>query len=344
MKPAPVANPADDLVEFESSDDVLTEVGQFVSGATADPVRDYLRQIARFGLLTPDEEIDLARRVEVGLYVEHLLCSDPRWANYSHGRSGDERRRQYRDLLWVMTDGRRARDRLVEANLRLVVFLAKRYTGHGLPFLDLIQEGNVGLIHAVSKFDYALGHRFATYAIWWIRSAIEQGLATKSRTIRLPGSVMEIVSRLAVAQRELLQALGRVPTVDELAAELDLAPARVVEVQQLNREPVSLDVPTEEGGSELGDLIEDVASIDPLESVAAMLLQAQLRAVLQALGERELEVISLRYGLRDGRRQTLQTIGKRLGLTIDQVRQIELEALTLLRDPSLSRALYDLSH
>ncbi len=299
-------------------------------GATADPVKDYLKQIGKVPLLNATQEVDLAKRIEAGLFADQKLSLGTR------DLSADARV----DLEQVAEDGRRAKDHLVEANLRLVVSLARRYTGRGMLFLDLIQEGNLGLIRGVEKFDYTRGYKFSTYATWWIRQAITRAMAEQSRTIRLPAHMAEIISRLARVQRQLLQDLGREPTPEELATELEMTPERVIEVQKYGREPISLNTPLgEDGDSEFGDLIEDYEAIEPGEAVSFTLLQEQLRSVLDTLSEREAGVVSLRYGLADGQPKTLDEIGKTYGVTRERIRQIESKTMSKLRHPSRSKVL-----
>jgi RNA polymerase primary sigma factor len=301
-------------------------------GATADPVRDYLRQIGQVPLLNAGQEVELAKRIEAGLFAEDKLA----------GGGGVLRAGQRVDLEWVAEDGRRAKDHLLEANLRLVVSLAKRYTGRGLLFLDLIQEGNLGLIRGVEKFDYTRGYKFSTYATWWIRQAITRAMAEQSRTIRLPVHIAEAVSTLARVRRQMLQDLGREPAPGELAAELDMTPERVIELQRHGREPISLHTPLrEDGDSELGDQIEDSEAIHPAEAACMTLLHEQLHSVLGTLPEREADVVSMRFGLTDGQPKTLDEIGKAYGVTRERIRQIESKAMAKLRNPSRSRVLRD---
>jgi RNA polymerase primary sigma factor len=303
-----------------------------VAGATADPVQDYFKQIGQVPLLTAGQEVELAKRIEAGLFAEDKLAD----------RSGVLRAGQRTDLEEVADDGRRAKDHLLEANLRLVVSLAKRYTGRGMLFLDLIQEGNLGLIHGVEKFDYTTGCKFSTYATWWIRQAITRAMAEQSRTIRLPVHMAEAVSTLAWVRRQMLQDLGREPAPGELAAELGMTPEKVIELQKHGREPISLETPLgEDGDSELGDLIEDTQAIQPAEAVGMTLLQEQLHAVLGTLPEREADVVSMRFGLTDGQPMTLDEIGKVYGVTRERIRQIESQAMSKLRNPSRSRRLRD---
>jgi RNA polymerase primary sigma factor len=301
-------------------------------GATADPVKDYLKQIGKVRLLNAEQEVDLAKRIEAGLFADHKLAEG----------SGVLRPGQSIDLERVAAEGRRAKDDLVEANLRLVVSLARRYAGRGMLFLDLIQEGNLGLIRGVEKFDYARGYKFSTYATWWIRQAITRAMADQARTIRLPVHMVEAVSKLAKARRQMLQDLGREPTPEELAAELDMTPEKVIEVQKCGREPISLHTPLgEDGDSEFGDLIEDSEAIQPGEAVSFTLLQEQLHSVLDTLLEREAGVVSMRFGLTDGQPKTLDEIGKVYGVTRERIRQIESRAMSKLRHPSRSNALRD---
>jgi RNA polymerase primary sigma factor len=301
-------------------------------GASADPVKDYLRQIGRVPLLNATQEVELAKRIEAGLFADHKLAEG----------NGMPRLGQTIDLEWVAEDGRRAKDHLVEANLRLVVSLARRYAGRGVLFLDLIQEGNLGLIRGVEKFDYTKGYKFSTYATWWIRQAITRAMADQARTIRTPAHVAEVINKLARVRRQLLQDLGREPTPEELAAELDMTPEKVMEVQKYGREPISLHTPLgEDGDSELGDLIEDSEAIQPGEAVSFTLLQEQLHSVLDTLSEREAGVVSLRFGLADGQPKTLDEIGKVYGVTRERIRQIESKTMSKLRHPSRANLLRD---
>jgi len=302
------------------------------AGATADPVKDYLRQIGKVPLLTARQEVELAKRIEAGLFADQKLAEG----------TGMLRADQSTDLERVAEDGRRAKDHLVEANLRLVVSLARRYTGRGMLFLDLIQEGNLGLIRGVEKFDYTKGYKFSTYATWWIRQAITRAMADQARTIRLPVHMVEIIGRLARVQRQMLQDLGREPTPEELAAGLDMTPEKVIEVQKYGREPISLHLPLgEDGDSEFGDLIEDSEAIQPSEAVSFTLLQEQLHSVLGTLSEREAGIVSLRFGLTDGQPKTLDEIGKVYGVTRERIRQIESKTMSKLRHPSRSQVLRD---
>jgi RNA polymerase primary sigma factor len=301
-------------------------------GATADPVKDYLKQIGKVPLLNAGQEVELAKRIEAGLFAGHKLAEG----------SGVLRPGQSIDLERVAEDGRRAKDHLVEANLRLVVSLARRYAGRGMLFLDLIQEGNLGLIRGVEKFDYAKGYKFSTYATWWIRQAITRAMADQARTIRLPVHMVEAVGKLARTRRQMLQDLGREPTPEELAAELDMTPEKVIEVQKYSREPISLHTPLgEDGDSEFGDLIEDSEAIQPGEAVSFTLLQEQLHSVLGSLSEREAGVVSMRFGLTDGQPKTLDEIGKVYGVSRERIRQIESRAMSKLRHPSRSQILRD---
>jgi RNA polymerase primary sigma factor len=303
-----------------------------VAGATADPVKDYLKQIGKVRLLTAGQEVELAKRIEAGLFAGHKLAAG------SQDLSAEART----DLEQVTEDGRAARDHLVEANLRLVVSLARRYTGRGMLFLDLIQEGNLGLIRAVEKFDYARGYKFSTYATWWIRQAITRAMADQARTVRLPVHMAEAIGRLARVQRQMLQDLGREPTPEELAAELETTPEKVIELKKHAREPVSLHIPLgEDGDSELGDLIEDSEAIQPGEAVSFILLQEQLHSVLGMLSEREASIVSMRFGLADGQPRTLDEIGKVYGVTRERIRQIESKTMSKLRHPSRSKLLRD---
>lgn len=301
------------------------------AGATADPVKDYLKQIGRVALLNAELEVELATRIEAGLFAEEKLSTDKKL---------DKKLR--RELEWIAEDGKRAKNHLLEANLRLVVSLAKRYTGRGMLFLDLIQEGNLGLIRAVEKFDYTKGYKFSTYATWWIRQAITRAMADQARTIRIPVHMVEVINKLARVQRQMLQDLGREPTPEELAKELDMTPEKVVEVQKYGREPISLHTPLgEEGDSEFGDLIEDSEAVVPADAVSFTLLQEQLHAVLDTLSEREAGVVAMRFGLTDGQPKTLDEIGKVYGVTRERIRQIESKTMSKLRHPSRSQVLRD---
>ncbi|GAA2801972.1 RNA polymerase sigma factor [Streptomyces showdoensis] len=291
-------------------------------GPSSDLFRQYLREIGRVPLLTAAEEVELARRVEAGLFAEEKLARTP-----------DLDTRLALDLDRLVVLGRIAKRRLIEANLRLVVSVAKRYVGRGLTMLDLVQEGNLGLIRAVEKFDYARGYKFSTYATWWIRQAMSRALADQARTIRVPVHVVELINRVVRVQRRMLQERGYEPTAEEVAAQLDLAPERVGEVLRLAQEPVSLHAPVgEEEDVALGDLIEDGDAASPVESAAFLLLREHLEAVLSTLGERERKVVQLRYGLDDGRPRTLEEIGQLFGVTRERIRQIESKTLNKLRD------------
>jgi RNA polymerase primary sigma factor len=329
-----VPPPAEESAEFVISDvDDTDEPVQTVTvaGATADPVKDYLKQIGKVPLLNAEQEVELAKRIEAGLFAEEVL---------NETKKLDKKSR--RDLEWIATDGRRAKNHLLEANLRLVVSLAKRYTGRGMLFLDLIQEGNLGLIRAVEKFDYTKGYKFSTYATWWIRQAITRAMADQARTIRIPVHMVEVINKLARVQRQMLQDLGREPTPEELARELDMTPEKVVEVQKYGREPISLHTPLgEEGDSEFGDLIEDSEAIVPSDAVSFTLLQEQLESVLDTLSDREAGVVRMRFGLTDGQPKTLDEIGKVYGVTRERIRQIESKTMSKLRHPSRSQVLRD---
>ena len=302
------------------------------AGATADPVKDYLKQIGKVALLNAEQEVELAKRIEAGLFAEERLAAI--------GEELEPKAR--RELQWIAGDGRRAKNHLLEANLRLVVSLAKRYTGRGMLFLDLIQEGNLGLIRAVEKFDYTKGYKFSTYATWWIRQAITRAMADQARTIRIPVHMVEVINKLARVQRQMLQDLGREPTPEELAKELDMTPEKVVEVQKYGREPISLHTPLgEDGDSEFGDLIEDSEAVVPADAVSFTLLQEQLHQVLDTLSEREAGVVSMRFGLTDGQPKTLDEIGKVYGVTRERIRQIESKTMSKLRHPSRSQVLRD---
>ncbi len=301
------------------------------AGATADPVKDYLKLIGRVPLLNAEMEVELSLQVEAGLFAEEKIFLDK--------KLDKKLKREYEQLV---LQGKRAKNHLLEANLRLVVSLAKRYTGRGMLFLDLIQEGNLGLIRAVEKFDYTKGYKFSTYATWWIRQAITRAMADQARTIRIPVHMVEVINKLARVQRQMLQDLGREPTPEELAKELDMTPEKVVEVQKYGREPISLHTPLgEEGDSEFGDLIEDSEAIVPADAVSFTLLQEQLHSVLDTLSEREAGVVAMRFGLTDGQPKTLDEIGKVYGVTRERIRQIESKTMSKLRHPSRSQVLRD---
>ncbi|WP_434734890.1 RNA polymerase sigma factor [Bifidobacterium sp.] len=325
------------VVRDDDDDENLTPSGNpkrrvVAAGATADPVKDYLKQIGRVSLLNAEQEVDLSERIEAGLYAQHLLDTES---------DGMEFRRR-RELKWAANDGKKAKDHLLEANLRLVVSLAKRYTGRGMLFLDLIQEGNLGLIRAVEKFDWKKGFKFSTYATWWIRQAITRAMADQARTIRVPVHMVEVINKLSRVQRQMLQDLGREPTPDELARELDMPVEKVQEVQKYGREPISLHTPLgEDGDSEFGDLIEDTDAIAPSDAVAFSLLQEQFKQVLETLSPREAGVIKMRYGLEDGQPKTLDDIGRVYGVTRERIRQIESKTMSKLRHPSRSQTLRD---
>ncbi|MBF9130457.1 RNA polymerase sigma factor [Plantactinospora sp. S1510] len=303
--------------------------------ASADSVRAYLKQIGKVPLLNAEQEVELAKRIEAGLYAAERLRA---------AEEGEEKliREMVRDLSWISRDGERAKNHLLEANLRLVVSLAKRYTGRGMAFLDLIQEGNLGLIRAVEKFDYTKGYKFSTYATWWIRQAITRAMADQARTIRIPVHMVEVINKLGRIQRELLQDLGREPTPEELAKEMDITPEKVLEIQQYAREPISLDQTIgDEGDSQLGDFIEDSEAVVAVDAVSFSLLQDQLQQVLQTLSEREAGVVRLRFGLTDGQPRTLDEIGQVYGVTRERIRQIESKTMSKLRHPSRSQVLRD---
>nr|WP_235866063.1 RNA polymerase sigma factor [Serinibacter arcticus] len=319
------------FVYSDADDDDAPAQQVVTAGATADPVKDYLKQIGKVALLNAEQEVDLAKRIEAGLFADEKL-----------GEGGQMEFHIRRELEWIAADGRRAKNHLLEANLRLVVSLAKRYTGRGMLFLDLIQEGNLGLIRAVEKFDYTKGYKFSTYATWWIRQAITRAMADQARTIRIPVHMVEVINKLARVQRQMLQDLGREPTPEELAKELDMTPEKVVEVQKYGREPISLHTPLgEDGDSEFGDLIEDSEAVVPADAVSFTLLQEQLHAVLDTLSERESGVVSMRFGLTDGQPKTLDEIGKVYGVTRERIRQIESKTMSKLRHPSRSQVLRD---
>ncbi|WP_232524492.1 RNA polymerase sigma factor [Nocardiopsis gilva] len=332
--PEKVVSPTseDEAFVLYDDDDDAPAAQVVAAGATADPVKDYLKQIGNVALLNAEQEVELAKRIEAGLFAEEKLA--------------EERHTLTPELLdeleWIAEDGGRAKKHLLEANLRLVVSLAKRYTGRGMLFLDLIQEGNLGLIRAVEKFDYTKGFKFSTYATWWIRQAITRAMADQARTIRIPVHMVEVINKLARVQRQMLQDLGREPTPEELAKELDMTPEKVVEVQKYGREPISLHTPLgEDGDSEFGDLIEDSEAIQPGEAVSFTLLQEQLHSVLDTLSEREAGVVSMRFGLTDGQPKTLDEIGKVYGVTRERIRQIESKTMSKLRHPSRSQVLRD---
>lgn len=318
------------FVVSDTDDTDEPEQQVMVAGATADPVKDYLKQIGKVALLNAEQEVQLAKRIEAGLFADEQLTQ-------LSVKAVD-----LDDFEWIAEDGKRAKNHLLEANLRLVVSLAKRYTGRGMLFLDLIQEGNLGLIRAVEKFDYTKGYKFSTYATWWIKQAITRAMADQARTIRIPVHMVEVINKLARVQRQMLQDLGREPTPAELAKELDMTPEKVVEVQKYGREPISLHTPLgEDGDSEFGDLIEDSEAVVPAEAVNFTLLQEQLHDVLDTLSDREAGVVSMRFGLTDGQPKTLDEIGKVYGVTRERIRQIESKTMSKLRHPSRSQVLRD---
>ena len=327
---APVV-PEGALILSSKEDDDIPVQTTTITGATADPVKDYLKQIGKVALLNAELEVELAKRIEAGLFAEEKLATDKKLS-----------RDMARDLKWVVKDGQRAKSHLLEANLRLVVSLAKRYTGRGMQFLDLIQEGNLGLIRAVEKFDYTKGYKFSTYATWWIRQAITRAMADQARTIRIPVHMVEVINKLSRVQRQLLQDLGREPTPEELARELDMTPEKVVEVQKYGREPISLSTPLgEDGDSEFGDLIEDTEAVQPADAVAFRIMQREIERLLDTLTPREAAVIRSRYGIGDGVMKTLDQIGEEHGVTRERIRQIEAKTMSKLKHPSRAQWLRD---
>lgn len=319
------------VLSMADDDDDIPVHSTLITGATADPVKDYLKQIGKVPLLNAVEEVELALRIEAGLFAEDKLATKKNLSKQLE-----------RELRWIARDGHRAKSHLLGANLRLVVSLAKRYTGRGMQFLDLIQEGNLGLIRAVEKFDYTKGFKFSTYATWWIRQAITRAMADQARTIRIPVHMVEVINKLARVQRQMLQDLGREPTPEELARELDMTPEKVVEVQKYGREPISLHTPLgEDGDSEFGDLIEDTEAVVPADAVGFTMLQKQLESLLDSLSEREAGVIRMRFGLGDGIPKTLDQIGDTFGVTRERIRQIESKTMAKLRHPSRSQSLRD---
>jgi RNA polymerase primary sigma factor len=321
------------VLRAADEDDDVPVYSTTITGATADPVKDYLKQIGKVALLNAEQEVELAMRIEAGLFAEEKL---------SHMDDKEKRTQLGRELSWVARDGQRAKSHLLGANLRLVVSLAKRYTGRGMQFLDLIQEGNLGLIRAVEKFDYTKGFKFSTYATWWIRQAITRAMADQARTIRIPVHMVEVINKLARVQRQMLQDLGREPTPEELSRELDMTPEKVIEVQKYGREPISLHTPLgEDGDSEFGDLIEDTEAVVPADAVGFTMLQKQLESLLDSLSEREAGVIRMRFGLGDGQPKTLDQIGDTFGVTRERIRQIESKTMAKLRHPSRSQSLRD---
>jgi len=323
--------PTGAIVISTSDEDDIPVYSTQITGATADPVKDYLKQIGKVPLLNAAEEVELAMRIEAGLFAEEKL---------SQMSTAEKSSQLGLDLQWVARDGQRAKSHLLGANLRLVVSLAKRYTGRGMQFLDLIQEGNLGLIRAVEKFDYTKGFKFSTYATWWIRQAITRAMADQARTIRIPVHMVEVINKLARVQRQMLQDLGREPTPEELSRELDMTPEKVIEVQKYGREPISLHTPLgEDGDSEFGDLIEDTEAVVPADAVGFTMLQRQLESLLDSLSEREAGVIRMRFGLGDGQPKTLDQIGDTFGVTRERIRQIESKTMAKLRHPSRSQSL-----
>lgn len=318
------------VISSKEEDDIQVQ-STSITGATADPVKDYLKQIGKVALLNAELEVELAKRIEAGLFAEEKLATDKKLS-----------KDMARDLKWVVKDGQRAKSHLLEANLRLVVSLAKRYTGRGMQFLDLIQEGNLGLIRAVEKFDYTKGYKFSTYATWWIRQAITRAMADQARTIRIPVHMVEVINKLSRVQRQLLQDLGREPTPEELARELDMTPEKVVEVQKYGREPISLSTPLgEDGDSEFGDLIEDTEAVQPADAVAFRIMQREIERLLDTLTPREAAVIRSRYGIGDGVMKTLDQIGEDHGVTRERIRQIEAKTMSKLKHPSRAQWLRD---
>jgi len=318
------------VISSREEDDIQVQ-STSITGATADPVKDYLKQIGKVALLNAELEVELAKRIEAGLFAEEKIATDKKLS-----------KDMARDLKWVVKDGQRAKSHLLEANLRLVVSLAKRYTGRGMQFLDLIQEGNLGLIRAVEKFDYTKGYKFSTYATWWIRQAITRAMADQARTIRIPVHMVEVINKLSRVQRQLLQDLGREPTPEELARELDMTPEKVVEVQKYGREPISLSTPLgEDGDSEFGDLIEDTEAVQPADAVAFRIMQREIERLLDTLTPREAAVIRSRYGIGDGVMKTLDQIGEDHGVTRERIRQIEAKTMSKLKHPSRAQWLRD---
>ncbi|MHA3725178.1 RNA polymerase sigma factor [Leucobacter sp. HY1910] len=323
--------PTGAIVLKASDEEDVPTITTAIPGATADPVKDYLKQIGKVALLNAAEEVELAMRIEAGLFASEKLSVEKSLP-----------KKLERELKWVARDGQRAKSHLLGANLRLVVSLAKRYTGRGMQFLDLIQEGNLGLIRAVEKFDYTKGFKFSTYATWWIRQAITRAMADQARTIRIPVHMVEVINKLARVQRQMLQDLGREPTPEELSRELDMTPEKVIEVQKYGREPISLHTPLgEDGDSEFGDLIEDTEAVVPADAVGFTMLQQQLEQLLDSLSEREAGVIRMRFGLGDGMPKTLDQIGDTFGVTRERIRQIESKTMAKLRHPSRSQQLRD---
>jgi RNA polymerase primary sigma factor len=338
-----VDSPADGDADLEFGEDevasIEADVAAFADGvdlddqtpAMGDSVHTYLKSIGRTSLLTAEQEVDLAKRIEAGLFAEHKLDTEPDLsAEYRH------------DLEFVAEDGRRAKSHMLEANLRLVVSVAKKYSDRGLSLLDVVQEGNLGLIRAVEKFDYTKGYKFSTYAMWWIRQAIQRGFADSARTIRLPVHVLEMLSKLSRVERDMHQRLGREPTPEELAVELDRTPDQIEELLRTSRQPISLDSTIgEDGETSIGDLIEDVDAPEASELVDRQLMAEQLRSALDALTPREATIMAMRFGLYDGNPHTLDEIGRALGLTRERIRQLEKQSLSKLRHPSRAQPLLD---
>nr|WP_245929035.1 RNA polymerase sigma factor RpoD [Murinocardiopsis flavida] len=322
-----------DVIEA-AAEEAAPETGY--RGATGDLVRIYLREIGRVPLLSAAEEVDLAASIEAGLFARHRL-------DRMRAGPGPPRRAagSAEELAVLAAEGERAKRRLIESNLRLVVSIAKRYIGRGMLFLDLIQEGNLGLIRAVEKFDYAKGYKFSTYATWWIRQAVTRAIADQARTIRIPVHMVETINKLARVQRRLNQELGRDPTPREVSRELGLCDERVVEIQRIAQEPVSLQAPIGEEDSDFGDFIEDTDAVIPAEAAASILLQDHLVAMLNNLSDREQRIIRLRYGLADGHPHTLEEVGQEFGVTRERIRQIESKSLAKLRRPSTAQTLRD---
>ncbi|AFU03846.1 RNA polymerase sigma factor [Nocardia brasiliensis] len=336
VEPSAADKASGDFVWDEEESEALRQARKDAElTASADSVRAYLKQIGKVALLNAEEEVELAKRIEAGLYAAEKVREFT-----EQGEKLPVAMR--RDYNWIVRDGNRAKNHLLEANLRLVVSLAKRYTGRGMAFLDLIQEGNLGLIRAVEKFDYTKGYKFSTYATWWIRQAITRAMADQARTIRIPVHMVEVINKLGRIQRELLQDLGREPTPEELAKEMDITPEKVLEIQQYAREPISLDQTIgDEGDSQLGDFIEDSEAVVAVDAVSFTLLQDQLQSVLETLSEREAGVVRLRFGLTDGQPRTLDEIGQVYGVTRERIRQIESKTMSKLRHPSRSQVLRD---
>ncbi|MGH3782944.1 MAG: RNA polymerase sigma factor [Pseudonocardiaceae bacterium] len=326
---------SEDLIWQEESEALRQARQDAELSASADSVRAYLTQIGRVALLNAEQEVELAKRVEAGVYAAE------------RARQAEERGEKLfpqlrRDLSWIVRDGERAKNHLLEANLRLVVSVAKRYTGRGMAFLDLIQEGNLGLIRAVEKFDYTKGFKFSTYATWWIRQIITRAMADQARTIRIPVHMVEVINKLGGVRRELRQDLGREPTPAELAREMSITPEKVLGIQQYVREPLSLDQAINDvGGWQLGDFIEDCQAVVALDAVSFTLLQDQLQSVLATLSEREAGIVRLRFGFVDGQPRTLDEVGHVHGVTRERIRQIESKTMAKLRHPSRSHLLRD---